>query len=791
MLHRLGRRELTVVALVAALGLALGAAVALGPIVRSRVAHEAQRRRLDVRVGGVHVGWFVIRLMDVDARPTGLTSIQVHAAETDVRVGLFFRPTSVEVSGVQVTLSGSADSLRADWHGWRSSGHEEPTTDGHRLPFALSGGSLRWTGPNGRIAELRGGSVSQDDVGTQLTAADGQFYLGSGSLAFGRLSVALDRHGAISRAQVAALNIGWIPAPHAVPSEQAPPQPPPQPRQPVARPLHGRRPHLTPTEPTATGPLLALPDLHSARALTNALTALVAERVLQGADVRVDSLIWTIAQDKEHVALTIGPGPLSLARIQDDLEIHYSTDVHGTGTPLSVRVDLPTDARDLVASFEGGPVSLALLGVREGAMGLVDVDSAKVDGKGRVVLAADGSALTFDVDGSARGLALSHPRLATDVVRGIDISARTRGTLSADGELRIDDASASLGALHLSTSGSLDQKPDHLAAAARFEIVQTACQSLLDSMPTGLLPALQGTRIAGTFAAKGRFAFDTRSLDDLQLDYDIQDRCRLVQVPPSLDHDRFTRPFKHRIYLPDGSTAERETGPDTPDWTPIDQISPYMQTAVLTTEDGAFPKHHGYNHAAIRASLIANLKAQRFVRGASTITMQLAKNLFLSRDKTLSRKLEEVIFTDYLEQTFSKDELMELYLNVIEFGPSVYGVTAAADYYFGRTPAELQLPECLFLASLLPAPLRYSAMREGDQPPDGWMRNIHSLLEIEHKRGLITDAELSDAETEGVAFWHGGARPAPRPAIRAHAPTTGDDTDIPDPFEAPPARDAP
>ena len=85
------------------------------------------------------------------------------------------------------------------------------------------------------------------------------------------------------------------------------------------------------------------------------------------------------------------------------------------------------------------------------------------------------------------------------------------------------------------------------------------------------------------------------------------------------------------------------------------------------------------------------------------------------------------MLTDYLEQTFSKDELMELYLNVIEFGPAVYGITAAAEHYFGRTPAELNLAECLFLSSLLPAPLRYGAMRESGEVPEGWMRTLRYL----------------------------------------------------------------
>src|SRR6185437_23327 len=219
---------------------------------------------------------------------------------------------------------------------------------------------------------------------------------------------------------------------------------------------------------------------------------------------------------------------------------------------------------------------------------------------------------------------------------------------------------------------------------------------------------------------------------------------------------------------PDGTLAEETTGPNSDNWTSLDQISPYMQVAVLTTEDGGFAKHHGFNRASIRNSLVANLKARRFVRGASTITMQLSKNLFLSRDKNLGRKLEEVILTDYLEQTFTKDELMELYLNIIEFGPDVYGITAAADHYFGRSPGELNLGECLFLSSLLPAPLRYGAMRDsGSEVPEGWMRMIRTLMQVAHKYGRITDAELAEGEKESVVFWKGGERPPPRPPVRA------------------------
>jgi membrane peptidoglycan carboxypeptidase len=191
-----------------------------------------------------------------------------------------------------------------------------------------------------------------------------------------------------------------------------------------------------------------------------------------------------------------------------------------------------------------------------------------------------------------------------------------------------------------------------------------------------------------------------------------------------------------------------------------------MIAAVLTTEDGAFYKHHGFNHAAIRNSTAANLKARRFVRGASTITMQLAKNLFLSREKTLSRKIEEVILTDYLEQAFRKDDMMELYLNVIEFGPDVYGVTRAAEHYFGRKPEELNLPECFFLASIMPSPVRYGKLRDKGEVSEGWMKHLQTLMQIAAKNNKVSSTELAEGLAQPIVFVKpGDPRPEPRKPV--------------------------
>jgi membrane peptidoglycan carboxypeptidase len=285
-------------------------------------------------------------------------------------------------------------------------------------------------------------------------------------------------------------------------------------------------------------------------------------------------------------------------------------------------------------------------------------------------------------------------------------------------------------------------------------------------LPTALLPVVARARYKGTLGAKGTLAFDTRDLDALILSYQFDDRCKLEIVPEELDKDHFAHAFRYWAVDKDAKPIELETGPGTERWTPLDEISPYMQVAVLTTEDGLFYKHKGFNHAAIKQSLIANLKAHKFVRGASTITMQLAKNLFLSREKTLARKLQEIVIAVALEQELSKDDMMELYLNVIEFGPDIYGIGAAADHYFGRTPGELNLSECLFLSSLLPKPRdSHKIYEKGDVPPS-WMSNIHSLMQIAAKMNRITPKELEDGQSEKIVFYKYGDRPPARQPVR-------------------------
>jgi monofunctional glycosyltransferase len=145
-------------------------------------------------------------------------------------------------------------------------------------------------------------------------------------------------------------------------------------------------------------------------------------------------------------------------------------------------------------------------------------------------------------------------------------------------------------------------------------------------------------------------------------------------------------------------------GPKNRYWTPSASIPSEMKWAVILAEDASFYKHEGIDVKAIKEAIKYDLEQKSFARGASTITQQVAKNLFLSREKTLTRKAKELYLAKRMEQELTKARIIELYLNVVELGPMVYGIGHGAQYYFGKPAAQLTPRECAFLAAMLPGP---------------------------------------------------------------------------------------
>lgn len=139
-------------------------------------------------------------------------------------------------------------------------------------------------------------------------------------------------------------------------------------------------------------------------------------------------------------------------------------------------------------------------------------------------------------------------------------------------------------------------------------------------------------------------------------------------------------------------------------WVPYGAISEHLKKAILISEDAAFYSHKGIDMNELKAALKKDWETLSFSRGGSTITMQLAKNLYLNPSKNPLRKIKEILIARQLEQALSKRRIFELYLNVVEWGRNVYGAEAAARYYFGKSAADLDPLEAATLAALLPSP---------------------------------------------------------------------------------------
>jgi len=143
-------------------------------------------------------------------------------------------------------------------------------------------------------------------------------------------------------------------------------------------------------------------------------------------------------------------------------------------------------------------------------------------------------------------------------------------------------------------------------------------------------------------------------------------------------------------------------------WVPLSRISENMKRAVIVAEDGNFYQHEGIDWYEVKESIKKDIQKGKIVRGASTITQQLAKNLFLSTSKDPIRKLKEILIARMLEDELTKSRILEIYLNIIEFGQGIFGVEAASQKYFGKNASELTREDAACLAAVIPNPLRHN-----------------------------------------------------------------------------------
>ncbi len=183
-------------------------------------------------------------------------------------------------------------------------------------------------------------------------------------------------------------------------------------------------------------------------------------------------------------------------------------------------------------------------------------------------------------------------------------------------------------------------------------------------------------------------------------------------------------------------------GPKNRYWTPSGRIPAEMKWAVILAEDSNFYKHEGFDVKAIKNAIKYDLEKRSLKRGASTITQQTAKNLFLSREKTVTRKLKEIYLAYRMEQELTKGRIIEFYLNVVELGPMVYGIGHGSRYYFGKSPSELTPRECAFLAAMLPGPrVAYNPYKNLGKV----LKRSDMILRLLRRNGVLAEGEYQAA----------------------------------------------
>lgn len=265
---------------------------------------------------------------------------------------------------------------------------------------------------------------------------------------------------------------------------------------------------------------------------------------------------------------------------------------------------------------------------------------------------------------------------------------------------------------------------------------------LFSSLPHGLFSNLEGIKTSGELAYHFLLDVDFALLDSLKLESELKEKnFRIVQYGAT-NLRKMSEEFVYTAYEDGRPVRTFSIGPSWEHFTPLDSISPLLQMSVMQSEDGAFYYHQGFLPKAMREALIHDLKVKRFARGGSTITMQLVKNVFLNRNKNIARKLEEalIVWLIETEKLTPKARMYEIYLNIAEWGPLVYGAYEASAYYFDKHPSQLTSEEAIFLASIIPKPKHFRSSFTEDMKLKESMTGYYRLIaERLVKKGLLNE----------------------------------------------------
>jgi hypothetical protein len=283
----------------------------------------------------------------------------------------------------------------------------------------------------------------------------------------------------------------------------------------------------------------------------------------------------------------------------------------------------------------------------------------------------------------------------------------------------------------------------------RLRTNSTAANDFFQSLPQGMFNEVAGIEADGSL--QFMLTFHLNSTEPDSLSFNTQMKKQKFRLRKYGDNSllKMNTEFAYTVYEYNKPFRTFMVGPSNPDFTTLDQVSPHLRNSILTSEDGSFFFHNGFNEEAFKKSIATNYREGKFKRGGSTISMQLIKNIYLSRHKTVARKAEEALLVWLIENNrlVSKERMFEVYLNIIELGPGIYGVGEASRFYFNKKPMELTLSESIFLASLLPHPkwFKYSFDEQGNLK--SYLADYYRVVaNFMLKKNLITEEEYNSIQ---------------------------------------------
>jgi hypothetical protein len=370
-------------------------------------------------------------------------------------------------------------------------------------------------------------------------------------------------------------------------------------------------------------------------------------------------------------------------------------------------------------------------------------DPGTVDGDVRVERdPRDGVRLA--VQGRARGLAIAS--WTTGGSGGCEASMGAPTDAELEAEARLDPNAGSLRADRFRVVAGGAEVQGRLAVDGGFDDPRVDLDVRVPRVDLARLLATAGLDLPAQDLGRASLTATVAGplLDPAALHVDE----RLEFTPPARplpSIERLKGPFDYQAQSRDGAVTLVRVGPDSPDFIPLADVPPLFVRMLLIGEDANFYGHPGIDLKEIPVALASDLATGTFARGASTISQQVAKNLFLSRERTVSRKLQELALALLLDSSLGKSRLLEIYVNVIEWGPRLYGLRPAARHYFDEEPGELTPKQMAFLVALVPGPLKYQRSFADGTPTPFLEGRMATLLAKLNSVGALSDEEYEQA----------------------------------------------